>query len=850
MTEEISDISNYILKDDIGKGNFGKVKLGIYKPTNEEFAIKIINKKMIKIKMKNVIFKENEIITKFNHINVIYVYQIIDTPENYYIIMEYCKRGELFDYIVKNKKIKEDEASIFFYQLINGLEYIHSKVIAHRDLKPENILLTEDKILKIIDFGLSHEFNGEDFLKTKCGSPSYASPEIISHPLYDGFKTDIWCCGIILYAMLCGYLPFDGDDNEKNNNTLFKNIIECNLEFPDFVSEMGKDLICKLLTVEPDKRITIPEIKNHSFYLKGKYLCKLDYNLIEENIIKKRNYKNTLINSDNKNNINTKNKKIKNISKELDDKKTNNTKNLKIEIDDNYNINNEEDKKNNRYYLIENITQNNNINQIFNNINKGHINTDCMNYNNSTQLYKNMNNNIINNHKLNIDSINLKNNQIINTEINKYNYNPNYIPMLNISKNFNKIDKIFNKKNNYTKTLEQDTLYNNNYLFTLNKDKNNNNIFKTSFRDILKDDKNSLYINIKNYKNKYLKTLEKPEYILDKKNNLNSNDNKTFNDEIFLRNFRNNLIKREKLNKEKNPHSNNVYNLYQKKNNTINIDNKNSRIISLSNDNKTVKKNLYINDKSFNLNNIKQIINNYDEKNNIMTNNRHVNTRIKIIHGANSNNTISPKKYKKYELYKDTEYNNDNSNLYIKENNNNSFINQPNKNLISINKENYINPLNKEHIYKSENNYKRKGLSLQKNYRKIDDKINLSKLIQSINQENEDKKSVNKKKNKSFFNRYNLKNKTIESYNTSNRNSTIENNRIPLNLTKKMKNYNFDKINDIKNINEELMKNIFNKNRRNIMRIKNNDIIKKTDNHFLPILTDNNRNVQYNIKKI
>ena len=250
MTEDYSEINNYSLEEDIGQGNFGKVKLAIYKPTNEKFAIKIINKNMLKIKMRNVIFKENEIITKFNHINVIYVYNIIDTLENYYIVMEYCKKGELFDYIVKHQRINEDEASIFFYQLINGVEYIHNKGIAHRDLKPENILLTEDKILKIIDFGLSHEFNGENFLKTKCGSPSYASPEIISQTFYDGFKTDIWCCGIILYAMLCGYLPFDGNENEDNNYTLFKNILECKLEFPEYVCDLGKDLIYKILTVD------------------------------------------------------------------------------------------------------------------------------------------------------------------------------------------------------------------------------------------------------------------------------------------------------------------------------------------------------------------------------------------------------------------------------------------------------------------------------------------------------------------------------------------------------------------------------------------------------------------------
>ena len=198
--------------------------------------------------------------------------------------MEYCKSGELFDYIVDRQHLEEDEASIFFYQLINGVEYIHSLGVAHRDLKPENLLLTENKILKIIDFGLSHEFNGEDFLKTKCGSPSYAAPEIIKGLPYDGFKTDIWCCGIILYAMVCGYLPFDGDTNK----ILFKNILKCEPEIPDYLNDYTQDLIIRILTSDPDMRITIDEIKRHRFYLRGKKLCRIDYKLIEKNVLKKR----------------------------------------------------------------------------------------------------------------------------------------------------------------------------------------------------------------------------------------------------------------------------------------------------------------------------------------------------------------------------------------------------------------------------------------------------------------------------------------------------------------------------------------------------------------------------------
>ena len=279
-----SKIANYILKEDIGEGNFGKVKLAIHRETGEKFAIKILNKKQIKIKMKNTIFKENEIITKFNHINVIFVFAIIDDPDNYYIVMEYCKTGELFDYIVAHQYLSEEESAIFFYQLINGVEYIHSKGIAHRDLKPENLLLTENNILKIIDFGLSHEFDKINFLSTKCGSPSYAAPEIIKGKKYDGFKTDIWCCGIILYAMVCGYLPFDGE----NNNILFKNIVECNPEIPNYLSFECQELIMDILKEDPDERITIDGIKKTKFYLKGKALCNINYPQIEKSVIKRR----------------------------------------------------------------------------------------------------------------------------------------------------------------------------------------------------------------------------------------------------------------------------------------------------------------------------------------------------------------------------------------------------------------------------------------------------------------------------------------------------------------------------------------------------------------------------------
>ena len=134
---------------------------------------------------------------------------------------------------------------------------------------------------------MSHDFDGSTLLKTKCGSPSYASPEILKGKPYDGFKTDIWSCGIILFAMICGYLPFDGD----NNKILFKNIIECKVNIPDFLDESTQELIKRILVAEPDDRITIDEIKNHKFYLRGKKLCHFDYKTIEKNVLSKRKNK-------------------------------------------------------------------------------------------------------------------------------------------------------------------------------------------------------------------------------------------------------------------------------------------------------------------------------------------------------------------------------------------------------------------------------------------------------------------------------------------------------------------------------------------------------------------------------
>ena len=260
-------IGDYIIKETIGTGTFSKVKLGINKYTKEKVAIKLLEKSKITEKedLKR-INREISIIKKLSHPNIIKINEIFENEKYYYIIMDYCSKGELFDYIVKKTKLTEDESSFFFYQIINAIEYIHKKNIVHRDLKPENLLLTENNKIKIIDFNLSNYFYKNNLLSTPCGSPCYAAPEMVSGKKYNGFKTDIWAIGIILYAMSCGYLPFEDSDNE----ILFQKILECDLEFPNFLSFECIDIIKKILNVNPYDRFYINDIKEHSFYLKGK----------------------------------------------------------------------------------------------------------------------------------------------------------------------------------------------------------------------------------------------------------------------------------------------------------------------------------------------------------------------------------------------------------------------------------------------------------------------------------------------------------------------------------------------------------------------------------------------------
>jgi len=203
-------VGHYILGKALGEGTFGKVKLGTHILSGEKVAVKVLEKSKIKDK-KDVerISREIKILKQLHHPNVVQIYEIIETEKDLFLVMEYASGGELFDLIVQNQRLKERTASKYFQELVAGVHYIHKLGVCHRDLKPENLLIDFDKSLKIVDFGLSNTYEKGQTLKTACVSPCYAAPEMIAGNRYHGLKSDLWSCGVVLYSMLCGYLPFE-----------------------------------------------------------------------------------------------------------------------------------------------------------------------------------------------------------------------------------------------------------------------------------------------------------------------------------------------------------------------------------------------------------------------------------------------------------------------------------------------------------------------------------------------------------------------------------------------------------------------------------------------------------------
>lgn len=262
-------LGQFNVGEELGKGAFGQVFLATHRLTGERVAIKMMdvvaaNKQDEKNDIRNK--REIEYLSKFHHNNIVQVYQVIKAGNFMNIVQEYISGSELRKYVDEKKGLDEKEASVFFQQLLASIEFIHKLQICHRDLKPENLLLNHKKEIKLIDFGLSNYYKKGQFLNTHCGSPIYAAPEMLeSDKKYNPIMTDIWSIGVILFFMVTDRTPFEGNDALD----LLKQAKSGKINFPDTLSRDCKDLIKKILTPDPKKRIKIPDIKKHPWFSLG-----------------------------------------------------------------------------------------------------------------------------------------------------------------------------------------------------------------------------------------------------------------------------------------------------------------------------------------------------------------------------------------------------------------------------------------------------------------------------------------------------------------------------------------------------------------------------------------------------
>ncbi|KAF8145413.1 hypothetical protein K438DRAFT_545958 [Mycena galopus ATCC 62051] len=260
----------YLLLQTLGEGEFGKVKLGLHIQWGEEVAIKLIRRGNVDTAVRmSKVEREIEVLRILRHPNIVRLYDVIETDKFIGIIIEYASGGELFDHILAHRYLRERDASKLFSQLISGVWYIHQKKIVHRDLKLENLLLDRHRNVIINDFGFANRFEhrADDLMQTSCGSPCYAAPElVISEGLYVGSAVDIWSCGVILYAMLAGYLPFDDDPanpDGDNINLLYKYIVNTPLSFPKYISDEARGLLKMMLVPDPRKRASLDDVMRH-----------------------------------------------------------------------------------------------------------------------------------------------------------------------------------------------------------------------------------------------------------------------------------------------------------------------------------------------------------------------------------------------------------------------------------------------------------------------------------------------------------------------------------------------------------------------------------------------------------
>ncbi|XP_034147439.1 MAP/microtubule affinity-regulating kinase 4 isoform X3 [Esox lucius] len=264
-SDEQPHIGNYRLLKTIGKGNFAKVKLARHILTGREVAIKIIDKTQLNPTSLQKLFREVRIMKGLNHPNIVQLFEVIETEKTLYLIMEYASGGEVFDYLVSHGRMKEKEARAKFRQIVSAVHYCHLKNIVHRDLKAENLLLDADSNIKIADFGFSNEFTMGNKLDTFCGSPPYAAPELFQGKKYDGPEVDIWSLGVILYTLVSGSLPFDG----QNLKELRERVLRGKYRVPFYMSTDCEGILRRFLVLNPTKRCTLEQIMKDKWINSG-----------------------------------------------------------------------------------------------------------------------------------------------------------------------------------------------------------------------------------------------------------------------------------------------------------------------------------------------------------------------------------------------------------------------------------------------------------------------------------------------------------------------------------------------------------------------------------------------------
>ncbi|TMW94774.1 hypothetical protein EJD97_009807 [Solanum chilense] len=259
-------LGKYEVGKTLGEGNFGKVKYARHVETGQSFAIKILEKsRILDLKSTDQIKREIGTLKLLKHPNVVRLYEVLASKSKIFMVLEYVNGGELFDRIVSKGKLSEAQGRKLFQQLVDGVSYCHDKGVFHRDLKLENVLIDLRGNIKITDFGLSalpQHFRDDGLLHTTCGSPNYVAPEILSNRGYDGAASDTWSCGVILYVILTGYLPFD----DRNLAVLYQKILKGEVHIPKWLSAGAKNLIKRILDPNPHTRITMAQIKEDAWF--------------------------------------------------------------------------------------------------------------------------------------------------------------------------------------------------------------------------------------------------------------------------------------------------------------------------------------------------------------------------------------------------------------------------------------------------------------------------------------------------------------------------------------------------------------------------------------------------------